>query len=408
VNDPTSEPGAPAPTASGAAIPTPAAPQAPPAAAAAGATAAAAGAPVPPPVPAAPVLSAVRLRALLPWLALLLALAALLWSWQLHQRLRAAQEEFARREQQALQQVVEARTLSREADETARDMAARIALLDARVSESALQRSQLEELMQSMSRSRDENVLFDIEAALRVAQQQSLLTGSVEPLVAALRQTEERLGRARQPRLERVRRAALEDLDRVRAGGTVDLTTLVLRLDEVTRQVDDLPMVSAHGPTAHRERIAAAPLRAASAPASAPASAASGAPRATEAQPTWLQAVQGLLGIVWAEARQLVRVTRIAYPEAALLAPEQALYLRENLRLRLLNARLSLLSRQFDSAQADLRQAQVLLDRYFDRESRRVVAASELLKQVTAQSRAVVVPRPDSTLAAIAAVTGGR
>jgi uroporphyrin-3 C-methyltransferase len=224
-------------------------------------------------------------------------------------------------------------------------------------------------------------------------------------LVAALRQTEERLARARQPRLERVRRAAREDLDRVRAGGAVDLATLVLRLDEVTRQVDDVPMVSAHGPSAPRERVAAAaPPRAAS----APAPAASGAQRAADPQPTWLQAVQGLLGIVWSEARQLVRVTRIAYPEAALLAPEQALYLRENLRLRLLNARLSLLSRQFDSAQADLRQAQTLLDRYFDRDSRRVVAASELLKQVTAQSRAVVVPRPDSTLAAIAAVTGGR
>lgn len=393
MNGPASESGAAGPAASGpvsAPVPAPAVPQAAPAGV------------LPPPAAAAAGVAA-RVLPWLPWLALLLALAALLWSWQLQQRLRVAQEEFARREQQALQQVVEARTLSREAEATARDTAARIALLDARVTESALQRSQLEELMQSMSRSRDENVLFDIDAALRVAQQQSLLTGSVEPLVAALRQTEERLARAPQPRLERVRRAVLEDLDRVRAGGAVDLTTLVLRLDEVTRQIDDLPMVSAHGPSAARERVAVSPR----APA-APASAASGAARAADAQPTWMQAVRGLLVIVWQEARQLVRVTRIAYPESALLAPEQALYLRENLRLRLLNARLSLLSRQFDSAQADLRQAQTLLDRYFDRDSRRVVAASDLLRQVTAQSRAVVVPRPDSTLAAIAAVTGGR
>ena len=399
MNDPATEPGA--------ALPVTPGPAGAATAAAQGTAAAAAPAPVSPPAAQSPGLPdpspIARVLPWLPWLALLLALAALLWSWQLQQRLRAAQEEFARREQQALQQVVEARTLSREAEATVRDLAARIALLDARVSESALQRSQLEELMQSMSRSRDENVLFDIEAALRVAQQQSLLTGSVEPLVAALRQTEERLARARQPRLERVRRAALEDLDRVRTGGAVDLTTLVLRLDEVTRQIDDLPMVSAHGPAATRERPVT-PQRAAA----APVSAASGAARGADPSPSWLQAVQGLLGIVWTEAKQLVRVTRIAYPESALLAPEQALYLRENLRLRLLNARLSLLSRQFDSAQADLRQAQALLDRYFDRGSRRVVAASDLLKQVTAQSRAVVVPRPDSTLAAIAAVTGGR
>jgi uroporphyrin-3 C-methyltransferase len=106
--------------------------------------------------------------------------------------------------------------------------------------------------------------------------------------------------------------------------------------------------------------------------------------------------------------RDLVRVTRVDNPEAALLAPEQAVFLRENLRLRLLNARLALLSRQFDTAQSDLRQAVTLLERYFDKSSRRVGAAAELLRQVQAQSRSVVVPRPDATLSAIAAATGGR
>jgi HemY protein len=80
--------------------------------------------------------------------------------------------------------------------------------------------------------------------------------------------------------------------------------------------------------------------------------------------------------------RSLVRVTRIDKPEAMLVAPEQAFFLRENLKLRLLNARLALLSRQFDIAQSDLRDAQSALDRYFDRSSRRVVLATELVRQV--------------------------
>jgi 2-dehydro-3-deoxyglucarate aldolase/4-hydroxy-2-oxoheptanedioate aldolase len=45
-----------------------------------------------------------------------------------------------------------------------------------------------------------------------------------------------------------------------------------------------------------------------------------------------------------------------------LIAPEQAFFLRENLKLRLLNARLALLSRQFDTAQADLSDALAALD----------------------------------------------
>ena len=111
---------------------------------------------------------------------------------------------------------------------------------------------------------------------------------------------------------------------------------------------------------------------------------------------------------MWGEARSLVRVTSIEHPEAMLVSPEQAYFLRENLKLRLLNARLSLLSRQFDQAQADLQASQSTLDRYFDRGSRRVTTAQDLLRQVSAQSRQVAFPRPDETLAALAAAAGGR
>ena len=138
--------------------------------------------------------------------------------------------------------------------------------------------------------------------------------------------------------------------------------------------------------------------------ASAPASAASGAGLAGLIGQRW-----ALFGAsFWQEVKGLVRVTRIDQPEAMLVAPEQAFFLRENLKLRLLNARLALLSRQFETAQSDLRDAQLALDKYFDRNSRRVVAASELLRNVTGQARLVSVPRPDATLAAIATAAAGR
>lgn len=87
-----------------------------------------------------------------------------------------------------------------------------MALLEARVAETTMQRSQLEDLIQSLARSRDENVLADVEAAIRVALQQSAITGSAEPLVLTLKQADERLARYNQPRLERVRRAVAQDL----------------------------------------------------------------------------------------------------------------------------------------------------------------------------------------------------
>ena len=107
------------------------------------------------------------------------------------------------------------------------------------------------------------------------------------------------------------------------------------------------------------------------------------------------------------ELKQAVRVTSIEHPEAMLISPDQSFFLRENVKLRLLNARLSILSRQYDLAQADLQQAQTALDRYFDRSSRRVIAMTDLLRQVSAQAKQVSVPRPDDTLAALAAAVAG-
>lgn len=338
-----------------------------------------------------------------------LATAAGVLAWSAQQRVKGLESELVKRQQDSGSQATEARTLARQAELNARETAAKLALLEARVAETSMQRSQIEELIQSLARSRDENVIADLDAAIRVAMQQTAITGSAEPLVLTLKQADERLARINQPRLERVRRAVAQDLDRTRTAGVTDINVLTIRLDEAIRLVDELPLLS----TADRRGAArapgapAAPAVAPLAPASSPAAGAASLGAANWAQQFgehW-----GTFGAyLWGEVKSLVRVTRIDQPEAMLVAPEQAFFLRENLKLRLLNARLALLSRQFDTAQLDLRDAQAALDRYFDRSARKVVVATELVKQVTTQARLVSVPRPDATLAALATAAAGR
>jgi len=330
-----------------------------------------------------------------------LSVASLTLALYGQQRIKSLEQELVRRQQDSQGQAIEARALAKQAQDAARAAEAKVALLDGRVAETALQRSQLEELIQQLSRSRDENMLADVDAAVRVAAQQSALTGSAEPLIAALRQAEERLARLNQPRVERVRRALARDLDRVKAVAVVDIPSLTIKLDEAVRSIDELPMLSQ--PERRDGAVAAAQARAPAAAAPGPAAAAS-YPWLSWAGDHW----QAATGRVWTEIRGLVRVTRIDNPEAVLVAPDQAWFLRENLKLRLLNARLALLSRQFDTAQNDLRDAQAALDRYFDRNARRVGLASELVKQVATQARQLSLPRPDETLAAIAAAQAGR
>jgi uroporphyrin-III C-methyltransferase len=325
-------------------------------------------------------------------------------AYSAQQRVSMLERELVRRQQDSQGQSVEARMLAKQAQEGTRENAAKIALMEAKVSEVAIQRGQLEDLIQSLSRSRDENVLVDIEAGIRVALQQTAITGSAEPLVSALRQADERLSRYNQPRLEGVRRAIARDLDRVKAVGVADLPSLSIKLDEAVRMIDELPLLAVAEPrkAASAPPASAKPQGRSASPGTAPS------PSPATWMKTWNDTVANASDRVWGEVKSLVRVTRIDNPEAMLLAPDQAFFVRENLKLRLLNARLALLSRQYDTAQTDLQAAHAVLEKYFDRSSRRLVLTSDLIKQVSVQARQVAVPRPDDTLAAVAAASAGR
>ena len=324
------------------------------------------------------------------------AVAALASSGLLWQKLSAIQEQLARQSADSGALAIEARTMARQAEEQVRETAARLSVAEARVSEVALQRSQLEELMQSLSRSRDENLVVDIESAIRLAQQQSQLTGSLEPLVAALKSANQRIERAAQPRLTPVQRAIGRDLDRLGRAAVTDTAGLLARLDDLVRQVDDLPVLNAVAQAAATRRLATAP-------------ASQSAPAATQADLAWWQALlQRSWEVVRDEARGLVRVSRIDQPEAILLAPEQTFFLRENLKLKLLNARLGVLARQFESARADLAAANAALNKYFDPASRRTQNAASTLQTAQASMKAAEQPRLDETLSALATAAAGR
>ncbi|MDO9359855.1 MAG: uroporphyrinogen-III C-methyltransferase [Polaromonas sp.] len=337
-------------------------------------------------------------------LTLVIAAAGLLASVLLWQKLGGIQEELARRSTDATAQSIEARTLARQAQDGTRELTARLAVLETRLSEVSLQRSQLEELMQSLSRSRDENLVVDMESALRLAQQQAQLTGSAEPMLAALRSADQRLSRAAQPRLNPLQRAIARDVERIRATTVTDVPGLLLKLDELTRIVDDLPLANAMPAGTSRQTAAPAPQRAASAAAPVPVLSGATLFDRLALQAWWQRGWQAVRD----EARGLLRVSRIDQPDAALMAPEQAFFLRENLKLKLLNARLGLLSRQTASARTDLTAASAMLARYFDPASRKTQAAGQLVQQVQGQMKSSELPRLDETLAALATAAAGR
>ena len=304
-------------------------------------------------------------------------------------KLSGIQEQLARQSADSGSQAIEARVTAKQAEELARETAARLAVTDAKLSEVSLQRSQLEELMQSLSRSRDENLVVDIESAIRLAQQQAQLTGSVQPLLAALNSAEQRLAKVAQPRLAPVSRALVRDIERIKATAVTDTPALLFKLDELVRVVDTLPLLNAVGNTVQPKVAAAAPAT------------------------SWAKAIsmhwwEKVLTDIWDDAQSLIRVSRIDRPEVSMLAPEQSYFVRENLKLRLLNARLGLLARHFDAVQSDMKQANEDLTRYFDMQTRQGQTTLALAREVLAQSKQIEIPRVDDTLTALTTAAAGR
>lgn len=287
------------------------------------------------------------------------ALAASTLAWlDARGRIGATQEELARRLRDIEADAREARTLSRQAQESAREIQVKLGALEGKLADAQSQQVALEVLYQELSRNRDEWQLAEIEQVLAIAGQQLQLSGNVRAALLALQLAESRLARTDRPQFLAVRRALARDIERLKALPAVDLPALSRQLDALVAGVDALPLAF----DGRSERAEQKPK-----------------PPAAEQG-----AVSRLAAEVWRELRALVIVRRVDAPEPPLLAPAQIYFLRENLRLRLLSARLALLARNQSAYQEDLRAAQQWLQRYFDPRARATQSAQAQLRQLQA------------------------
>jgi len=328
------------------------------------------------PVPAAAPRRAWRLFAVM--LALLAATVAVLW-FDTRGRIDATQDELARRLRAIESESRDARSLALQAQEGLRDAQAKIGALEAKLAESQSQQVALEALYQELARNRDEWQLAEIEQVLAIAQQQLQLSGNVRAALLALQLAESRLSRADRPQFLPVRRALARDIERLKALPSLDVPGLSLALDRLAASVDALPL-------AFDERIERA------------ASEKSAKPGAAAPEEGFLKRFGGE---IWRELRQLIEVRRIDGAEPPLVPQQQAWFLRENLKLRLLNARVSLLTRDEAGYREDLRTAQKWIQRYFDARAKSSLAALAQLKQLSSASVSFEPPSIADSLEAV-------
>ena len=312
------------------------------------------------------------------WLALAIALvAAALAAWQWHDergRSEALRQELAKRLADADGQTKEARFIAEQVRAAAVEVQVKLGVLENRVAESQGHQIALEALYQELSRNRDEWTYADIDQSLLIANQQLQLAGNVKAALIALQNVDARLQRMERPQFVALRKAINRDIERLKALPHLDTVGISIRLEELITAVDSLPL--------------ATDLRPEPAPASAAAAGEDG---------PWLR--------FWREIRddlrQLIRVQRVDQPDPPLLAPGQSYFLRENLKLRLIAARLALLSRNEANYKGDLKAARAWIERYFDTRHDQVVHATGQLRALQAAEISIEIPGISGTLDAL-------
>lgn len=318
-----------------------------------------------------------RLSAALRHPAVWVAVAALaLLVWQVvdsRSRMADLQQEVARRLAAGDAAAGEARAVARQNQEALATLQAKLGALEARLAESQSQQAALDAMVQELTRNRDERLLAEVEQALNTAAQQLQLAGNVEAALLALQGADARLAAAGRAQFLPLRKVIARDLERLKALPLADVPGIALRIEGVIRAVDAMPLAFEARPHAEPGGDAFVPAAQAG---------------------YW----QTLLDELWRELRSLVRIERLDRPSPALLSPSHAFFLRENLKLRLVNARLALLQRDGKSFQQELRQAQEWIERYYDTRARPTQTALAALRQLSTADVAMTLPSLQESL----------
>jgi uroporphyrin-3 C-methyltransferase len=309
------------------------------------------------------------------WIAAL-AVAFAAWQWyDSRSEISALRQETAKKLAEADAQAGGSRLVAEQAREAMAAVQVRLGVLEGRLAESQNQQLALESLYQELSRNRDEWAYAEIEQSLALASQQLVLAGNVKAALIALQTADTRLQRMDRPQLTALRKAINGDIARLKAAPHVDTLAISTRLDALIAQVDKLPLAMEMRPQ----------------PEQPPAAAGAG-----EGSP-WARFWRD----VWTEWRGLIRVQQMDQPDAALLAPSQAFFLRENLRLRLIGARLALLARDATSYKSDLKAGRDWLNRYYDTRNSNVARAQAMLRELHDAEVGIEAPEISATLEAM-------
>lgn len=327
-------------------------------------------------------------------LTLVVMVVVFLWQWLDERRIiNDMQQQLAKKIAETEGISKADRLLLTQSQDQASELYAKVAMLETRYAELHNQRAALESLYNDLSVSRDEIALAEVEQMLLNAAQQLQLSANVRAALIAMQSADARLQRIGRPSLKDLRITIGQDMDRLRALPNVDITGINHQLTKLIAAVDELPL--AYQQRVANEKLLMEPLAIRPGEQTMPAK-----PLVMPVQPDETSG-QKLLREIWQELKQLVRIENTGKDELPLLLPNQEFFLRENLKLRLLSARIALLSRDEVVFRQELKTTLQWTARYFDTRSPAGSAMLGGLKKLASSSISVELPDLSPSLQAV-------
>ncbi|GAB7522438.1 fused uroporphyrinogen-III synthase HemD/membrane protein HemX [Paraburkholderia sp. 2C] len=318
---------------------------------------------------------------------IVVVLAAAAGGIMLNRKLIRLDQDLTKRQQVNDAQTSELRVKTEQALATVRGIDTQMSQLEGKLADAQNAQQALQQQYSDLARNRDDWTMAEVGQMLSSASEQLQLTGNTQLALFALQSADTRLAASDNPQALAVRKAIGQDIDKLKAAPSTDLTGLAIKLDNAIEMVDSLPLAG-EAPIAHATPHASEPAD-------------TGKVAAATGEPRWKVWWQGFVSGIGQQLASLVQVRRIDNADALMVAPDQGYFLRENLKLRLLSARLALLARNQTTLRSDLHAADATLAHYFDASSKNTQTVRGLVKEVDDASGAVEVPNLDTSLQAV-------
>jgi uroporphyrin-III C-methyltransferase len=298
-------------------------------------------------------------RRLLSLFIVIIIVALTIWQWP------KINSQFVKTQQSINTYFDEIDALGQKKRELMADVAATQQTAEERLSQYETRLAESQKIQEAFDDISEESLNDPSSAALENIEQQIIfahlhlnLGGDVKAALSALQKAQSLVQEIENEALSALNSSLAQDIENLGAASSIDTKAIISQLDDLFAKIDTMPLIMDTSLTEVDIDIT------------------------PEKMPIgdgkWFKFIDEM----WQDAKSFVHVQKVNRPVIELLSPSQVYFLRENLRLKLLLMRFSLLSHDNDSFNGDLQVAINWINQYFDKNSEPVTDMIQALTQL--------------------------